>query len=103
MDEAQKATCRADHEALFDCIEARLARGDIGLAVLDEVLDAVGTGMLSPQRLESLPDRFPQVELVFTGRAPSEALVQRADYLSRIEAVRHPYHNGVAARRGIEY
>ena len=41
--------------------------------------------------------------MVLTGRDPSEAIQERADYISQIQAVRHPYEQGIGAREGIEY
>jgi cob(I)alamin adenosyltransferase len=40
---------------------------------------------------------------VVTGRYAGEKLVARADYISRIEAEKHPFEEGQPARRGIEF
>nr|MBP8989661.1 cob(I)yrinic acid a,c-diamide adenosyltransferase [Clostridia bacterium] len=33
----------------------------------------------------------------------SDSVMQRADYISEIRCVRHPYERGIKARKGIEY
>ena len=38
-----------------------------------------------------------------TGRNPSAALAERADYLTEMKLVKHPFQQGVSAREGIEY
>ncbi len=38
-----------------------------------------------------------------TGRYASGQLIEKADYVSRIEAVKHPFNEGQKAREGIEY
>jgi cob(I)alamin adenosyltransferase len=38
-----------------------------------------------------------------TGRNPSDKLKKRADYLTEMNAVKHPFDNGITARKGIEY
>ena len=43
------------------------------------------------------------LEVVLTGRDPSEDLLRLADYVSEIRKVKHPFDCGVYARRGIEY
>lgn len=43
------------------------------------------------------------LEVVLTGRDPSEDLIRIADYVSEIRKVKHPFDCGVYARRGIEY
>ena len=40
--------------------------------------------------------------MVLTGRYPSDELVELADYVSRIDKVKHPYDRGIKARKGIE-
>ena len=42
-------------------------------------------------------------ESVFTGRNPDKFFVDRADYISEIVKVKHPYDRGIQARKGIEY
>jgi cob(I)alamin adenosyltransferase len=37
-----------------------------------------------------------------TGRNPSDRLIDIADYVSRIDKVKHPYDQGIPARKGIE-
>jgi cob(I)alamin adenosyltransferase len=47
---------------------------------------------------------FPSaMELVMTGREPSEFLCRIADYHSEIKQVKHPFEIGMRSRRGIEY
>ena len=42
-------------------------------------------------------------EIVLTGRDPSPALCGIADYMTEMRKLRHPYDEGTAGRRGIEY
>lgn len=74
------------------------------LLVLDEVCAAVSSGLLSERAVTDLLDARPEnLEVVLTGRAPADGLLKRADYISQIEKVRHPFDDGLAARKGIEY
>ncbi|MDD4290878.1 MAG: cob(I)yrinic acid a,c-diamide adenosyltransferase [Clostridia bacterium] len=76
----------------------------IGLVVLDEVFDCVETGQLDIEDLNRFVDSIPpQTELVMTGRMPTAALIDKADYVSEIKKRKHPYDKGVNARKGIEY
>ena len=43
------------------------------------------------------------LEVVMTGRNPSPALAERADYLTEMCLRKHPYEEGISARKGIEY
>ena len=42
------------------------------------------------------------LEVVMTGRSTTEKLSERADYISEIRAVKHPYDHGQKSRFGIE-
>ena len=73
------------------------------LLILDEVMAAINTGMLSVQQVaELIEHRPPQLELVMTGRNPPQQLVELSDYVSQIEKKKHPFDNGIPARDGIE-
>jgi cob(I)alamin adenosyltransferase len=65
---------------------------------------AVDLGLISvDQALELIEARPEDVELVLTGRNAPPEIVIRADLVTEMLAVKHPYHEGVQARRGIEY
>jgi len=81
----------------------RLATGSqCGLLVLDEVCDAVDTGLLPLSALLEALDALP-CEAVLTGHDPDPLLLERAHYLTRFEKIRHPFDGGQCARCGIEY
>ena len=42
------------------------------------------------------------VELILTGRGAAPRVIERADLVSEVKAVKHYYHKGVKARVGIE-
>ena len=78
------------------------AQPDCGLLVLDEVCAAVNTGLLPLEEVISCLDRAAG-EVVLTGRDPDPALVGRADYITEMGKLRHPFDLGTAARPGVEY
>lgn len=74
------------------------------LLVLDELCGAVETGLIPESMATAQLERLPQgVEVVLTGRNPPQSWLERADYVTEMCAVKHPYENGVAARIGVEY
>ena len=78
--------------------------GDFDLLVLDEAMSALSTGMIGEARLlELLAGRKAELEVVMTGRDPSRALLDAADYVTEMRLVKHPFQRGVPAREGIEY
>nr|WP_307991359.1 cob(I)yrinic acid a,c-diamide adenosyltransferase [uncultured Niameybacter sp.] len=78
--------------------------GECDILILDEILGAIQLGFVDIQEFLQLVDEKPEfMELVLTGRQLPEELKERADYVSYIDAVKHPMEKGIRARAGIEY
>lgn len=78
--------------------------GECDVLILDEILNTVGLGFISEEVLCDFIDNKPEeVELILTGRTLSEEIAKRADYISCIDAIKHPMEKGIDARPGIEY
>ncbi len=77
---------------------------DYDIVVLDEALGALNLGLVSTEDLLGLiSSKSDKVEVVLTGRSAPDELLKAADLVTDMTAVKHPYHRGVKARRGIEY
>jgi cob(I)alamin adenosyltransferase len=91
------------HEGLTKA-EAAMRSGAYELVVLDEVNMALYFGLLSLEQVLVLIEAKPDpVELILTGRRAPEAILERADYVTVMQQVKHPYERGVEAREGIEF
>jgi cob(I)alamin adenosyltransferase len=74
------------------------------LIILDEVNVAIHFGLVScDEVIEMLRDRQAGVEVVCTGRNAPEKLKQEADLVTIMAFEKHPYDEGLEARKGIEY
>lgn len=84
--------------------QAREAAQDpqCGLLVLDEVCAAVNTGLLPLEEVLAVLKEA-ACEVVLTGRDPAPELLDRADYVTEMKKIRHPYDRGTAARLGVEW
>ena len=75
----------------------------MAVVVLDEVLHAVKYGLLDEDALEEvLSCNQSRIEFILTGRAPSDKLLALADYVTEMKKEKHPYDQGISARKGIE-
>ena len=100
MTDAEKEEARLRNEAILD--EALLLKDD--MLVLDEAMDACRLGLLDRDRVLALLREKPEgLELVITGHEPDQSFLVAADYVTETVCHKHPYQEGVAARRGIEY
>lgn len=100
MDEQERLEASRRCRALLD--EARERAKDCFLLVLDEACAAVNSGLLPLEELLDCLDNL-TCEIVLTGRDPAPQLLERADYITQMEPLRHPYQRGITARKGIEW
>lgn len=84
--------------------EAIIARGEYDVVILDEINIAMRYELVAEADvLAALDARPDEVEVVLTGRGASEALIERADLVTEMVPVKHPFDRGIPARRGIEF
>ena len=103
---------RAPETVDLACAREGLARlrealisGDYDVVIADEINCAATCGLLEEADLLALAACRPEgVELVFTGRGATPAVLERADLITEMTPVRHYYRTkNLPAREGIEY
>lgn len=94
---------RAAQEALADA-RAAITSGAWDLVILDEINYAVKFGLLGVSDVLALLDARPQtLHVVLTGRDAAPEVIARADLVTEMHLVKHPFAQGVKAQRGIEF
>ena len=89
--------------ALAAAREAMLS-GKYDLVVLDEVNVALALKLIELEEVVRLiAEKPPNVELIITGRYADNKIIELADLVTEMVKVKHPYDNGVLARKGVEY
>ena len=86
--------------------EARetLTSGEFDVVVLDEILGAIKAELVSLTDVLQLVElKPPQVHLVLTGRDAPPELIDRADLVTEMRLIKHPYEQGIIAQRGVEF
>ena len=102
MTEPERAACAGAQMANLEYAKSVATLYD--LLVLDEITHAITLGMVPLEAvLAFLESRPTGLEVVLTGRDAPEVLCSVADYVSHIQAVKHPYAAGTPARKGIEF
>lgn len=105
-DMTPEEVAQASNEAaeIFENIKRIVSKGEYDLIILDEILGVLSLGFISETAvLELITSKPEPLELILTGRGTSEALINAADYVSSIRAVKHPFEKGIPARKGIEF
>ena len=74
------------------------------IAVLDEIVFAVYSGLIKEDEVaELLKSKPQQTEVVITGRGECMLLAEKADIVTVMENRRHYFEKNVKARKGIEF
>ncbi len=90
-------------EALRTAEEA-VKSHEYDVIVLDEVNVALNLRLIKTERvLQLIREKPVQTELVLTGRKAPKEIIEAADLVTEMTEVKHPYHSGFRARKGIEY
>ena len=95
--------CRLAAET-WELARAALADPHYDLVVLDEINNALHLGLLPLEEgLAALEARPASQEVICTGRHAPAELLARADLVTAMVAVKHPFDQGQGARKGIEF
>jgi len=74
------------------------------IVILDEILSTVAGKLLSVQEvLECFAQKPASLTLVLTGRVLPRAILRKADLVSEIKKIKHPYDKGIKAKKGIDF
>lgn len=102
MTTQERMAAKEDFSGLL--LDALRQSADFDLLILDEIIPACNRGVVEETQLADFLKAKPEhLEVVLTGRDPSETLIACADYVTEMKKIRHPYDRGVPARRGIEF
>lgn len=83
---------------------ALIARGRWDAVVLDELNFVVSAGFLSATTVAGFLDSRPAgLTVILTGRGKVRALVARADTVTEMKKIKHPFDAGRPAVRGIDF
>jgi cob(I)alamin adenosyltransferase len=84
-------------------VKSSMLSGRFDMVIVDEGNVAVTYGLLSKQDLLDLIAMKPEnLELVITGRGALPEIIDKADLVTEMKAVKHYFNKGVDARVGIE-
>lgn len=78
--------------------------GKYDMVILDEINVAVDYNLISLKDVIKLVEKKPEkLELVLTGRYAHPELVRLADIVTEMLEIKHPYQQGIKARKGIDF
>ncbi|HBV99240.1 MAG: cob(I)yrinic acid a c-diamide adenosyltransferase [Peptococcaceae bacterium BICA1-7] len=102
--EDKAAAHRAAAQKALEETRKEIVSGKWDLLILDEIIYAVGFKLLREEDLlELIALKPPAMHLVMTGRNAPESIVDKADLVTEMKEIKHPYRLGIKAQKGVEY
>jgi cob(I)alamin adenosyltransferase len=81
-----------------------MQNGNYDLVVLDEINVAVAWHLIERDEvLKLIEGKPPRLELILTGRYADSEIIKRADLVTEMLKIKHPFDTGVSARQGVEF
>ena len=88
----------------FSHAKELIKNGKYDMIILDEINVAVDYNLINIEDVIKLIEERPEnLELVLTGRDAHPEIVKIADYVTEMLEIKHPYQQGVEARKGVDY
>ena len=88
--------------AMLSALSSKVQENE--MIILDEINYAVKYELITEKDMLELLDLRPkELHLVMTGRDAADSLVERADLVTEMKEIKHPYQKGIKAQKGIEF
>lgn len=82
----------------------KLKSEEFQLVILDELNVAMQLGLVVDEELDAILAACSESQhLVITGRNASEKLIEKADLVTEMKEIKHPYQDGMLAQKGIDW
>jgi cob(I)alamin adenosyltransferase len=99
IEDHQKAAMQAVQLA-----KEKLERHAYDILILDEINYAAKLKLVSEQDiLDIIAAKPSDVSLVLTGNYATDAVMGKADLITEMKEIKHPYQSGIKAKKGIDY
>jgi len=83
---------------------AKASEGTWDMIILDEVNVAVSLGLLTAEEvLETIKDLPAEKFVIFTGRGAPQEFIDRADLVTEMKEIKHPFNDGKLAKIAMEF
>lgn len=103
LSDEEKQEVQREVAAAFEFAKKLLAEDKCDVLILDEIMAVLQNDLLPLEDVCGLIKNKPEhVELILTGRDAPPEIIELADLVTEMRAIKHYYEKGVPARKGIE-
>ena len=84
--------------------DEKIHSGKYDIVILDEINVAVNLELIKTDDVLKLIDNKPEsLDLVLTGRGAKDEVIEKADLVTEMREIKHPFQKGIKAKRGIDF
>lgn len=88
----------------FELLYTEVVSNKWDIVIADEIVGAVSAGTLPLKEVVRLvTDKPKEVDLVLTGHHAPRKLIEMADLVTEMKAIKHPYQKGILAKKGVDF
>lgn len=88
----------------YDLLYKEVISDKWDIIIADEIVGAVSSGVLSLTKALQLLNKKPaRIDLILTGHHAPKKLIDRADLVTEMRQVKHPFQKGILAKKGIDF
>jgi cob(I)alamin adenosyltransferase len=88
----------------WDFCKELIRKNEHDLLIFDEINNAVDYGYLDVKDIvETLTSKPPEMHIILTGRNAPQEIIDIAHLVTEMREIKHPFHQGIYAQKGIEY
>lgn len=103
LPEDEKLQAQKDAVKGLSFIREALQEEKYNLIIMDEIMAVLSNNMVDINEVISIIKSKPvHIELIMTGRNAPQELIDLADYVTEMKMIKHPFQQGIYARKGIE-
>lgn len=84
--------------------KAKITSNTYDIVILDEINYAIKLNLITSDQVLKLIDIKPKkTSLVLTGNYAPNEIIQKADLVTEMNEIKHPFKRGIKAKKGIDY
>jgi len=91
-------------EEALKVAKEKIASKIYNLVILDEINYALNLGLINLQDiLDVIAARPDDVNIVLTGNHARDEIIEKADLVTEMREIKHPFKSGIKAKKGIDF
>ena len=88
----------------WDFCKELIKKNEHDLLIFDEINNAMDYGYVDVDDVVgALKNKPPKMHIILTGRSAPQKIVDIAHLVTEMREIKHPFHQGIYAQKGIEY